>query len=306
MVVSRRPPFTGIHEIPPKRGDPGVHEGGGDLPPFGEDIFQRVVDVNWAPGTGVGGRYAAGDLCCFMYYGTVFDKPTLNQNWIPLGAPIFGPSGDVVGGSCAMVGNTPVFLFCGDAEPDATHEQYGSCIVYSNDGISWVRVFDHVDFSDITTDNKGFVASIIWDRNVRAFYAHVIPRFSNSPEDQPSKFFKSGDGRRWLLVNGETYQSYIARSQFGYADGIVGYDAANDQLIIPDDVSTDVYPWFSCYCVAYLNGVWLAGGDGVADDNNHYRTLIKSSIDGGRTWYSVFGGDEFRVLSLLALPYSFL
>lgn len=46
--MPKRPPFTGIHEYPPAEG--GKPEGGGKYPAYGEDPFQRIMDVNWRVG----------------------------------------------------------------------------------------------------------------------------------------------------------------------------------------------------------------------------------------------------------------
>ena len=278
-MPTKRPPFTGIHETPAAGQDPGTHEGGGELPPYGEDWFQRIVDVNWA---GAGGVFVSGDSCCFERY-VKLEKPTLDQEWIGLGALEFG-SARTEASSYAKIDGKPVILLGGtrDGFPDPT--DYGGLIMMSRDGLSWRRVF-------FDKDNPT-VSELFWNTKEKRFLANVSARCFVSP-----------DGQKWTEIEDDFWDHVT--TPHGEADGKVGYDAKNDLYILPWELDLDFMGVIEC--TAFVNGIWMAGGETSNGDSG-----TACSIDGGKTWELVTSGalemefdglvGNFGILTMIAVP----
>lgn len=305
-----RPPFTGIHEQFPLSGGGIPHEGGGRLPPFGEDIFQRVVDINFGGGDG-GAVFTGGDTCCFVRSVRI-PTLTLDQPWTFLGAPVFTTHGACDGGACGVVDGKPVFLLSGG-------NQLGGAVAYSNDGFNWVQTYG------ATTGNEysglPYMLYLIWDAAERKFYGlsrGIVNQYVGRA------IWSSPDGIVWTLVAQVPFedqaQAFWEHSQnpYGLQDGIVGYNPNSDKWIHPDDIPTDIPGTMQAFfeCVAYAGGIWQAYGmtrfvDNPAIESAYVGSIFMSSLDDGETWYQVGVGDfadnnnDFRITALLGLDIEF-
>jgi hypothetical protein len=262
-LMITRPSFTGIHETLPNSGGNVPHEGGGSLPPYGEDLFQRIVDINFGGGD-KGGVFVAGDVCCYFRTATV-PELTLVQPWKGLGSLLFSDGGGHAGCSYALVNGRPTFLMCGDGTNGGS--SFGGLITISHDGTNW-------DTSFFNTDRDfDYISDIVWDpRDGGAFYAN------------PSRgVLMSRTGTSWTFLPDDNFYSHCVR---GVGDGLIGYDPDTGLTIHPGDIPLEALRY--CNCTAFTGGIWLAGGN--APDSVSARAGIASSIDGGKTWQLVSYG----------------
>ena len=107
----------------------------------------------------------------------------------------------------------------------------------------------------------------------------------------------------------------------GVPDGVYGYDYAHDLLIYPmygeafavvnaSQADAEEFPIFTgltnCFAIAYVGGVWMAGGGGGmgAFDMDSVTTC---SLDGGNFWFYSTVGDlgmngDYAVTTMIAAP----
>src|SRR5262249_7185930 len=128
--------------------------------------------------------------------------------------------------------------------------------------------------------------------------------------------YYSADGLNWFFAFA-AFEDYCIGILQGVEDGKYGYDKGQDLVIttgnvLPDinsniavaitnastkpeyfeiDVGLDV-----CQCVAYMGGIWMAGGRGIHIPDKDGNILpsnfsgTTSSVDGGYTWFpSTYG-----------------
>ena len=239
--MPRRPPFKGIHEHPPARAAGGPHEGGGRYRPYGEDWFQRIMDVNWPrrrPGLavefypeGIGGTFVSGDNCCFIRY-CKLETLTTAQPWQGLGAFDFLESGHIGAASYAKINGLPTFLMGGNN--DLFHGvPFGAVIMVSHDGLAWTSVFSMVD---------ALIEDLYWNPQDELFYVDVLVIGTGASAGQPG-VWSSPDGITWTGLPGDWYWDHVLFDENGQqnSDGFVGYDAANHVRIVSVGVSPSVY-----------------------------------------------------------------
>ena len=283
-----RPPFTGIHEIFPNSGGNVPHEGGGDLPPFGEDLFQRVVDINFGGGEGAA-IFTAGDYCCYIRSGTVPFPPD-PQAWIGVGAQVFTSGGSCNGGTSAVINGRPIFLMCGASN-------VSGCVAASHDGYHFFQTYG------FTTEEYAFelypyMMNLIWDAAERTFYGQTNGWYGNTFW---VGIYISNDGYNWVKTS-LTEDDFWSHCQnpFGEPDGVVGYNPETDKWIHPDDVKygdiegldhtvDNYYTRKSVDCVAFAGGIWCASGFGLIPDMHGpgysgYANYFATSFDDGETW----------------------
>jgi hypothetical protein len=254
--LTNRLPFTGINETSTRTASGGPHEGGGQLPPYGEDPFQRIVDVNWVGG-GSGGVFIAGDVCCFFRYcKTGF---TLDQTWHGLGSLDFGDGGGHNGCSYGKVLGKPVFLMCG-----GSGFKYGGLIMTSHDGLNWLSTLFL---------SANYIPDVVFNPKEQAFYANT-----NSHET-----YRSFDGYSWTSIG---FDQFFNHCPLGIPDGTIGVDPVTRKSINPLDVTAEASGIYA-RVTAYMGGVWMAGG---GDAIGPYRSAIASSVNAGKTWQPVTSG----------------
>lgn len=271
-----RPPFTGKHETSTSSADKGPHEGGGSrVPPYGEDLFQRVVDINFGSFTGTGESiFVSGDYSCYLRAATI-PNLTLEQDWKGLGPLMFGTGGGNYGSTYAMINSRPTFLMCGSGD-NYTYYDHGPIIAISHDGDHWETVF-RVSANDDPAGVEFYgyaVHDLVWDPEANAFFAQTSEHI----------VLRSRTGYGWAVVPDNFYN----HCPYGIPDGVFGYDPDNNTIITPDDVNQMLggidSSGFYASCTAFCNGIWMAGGGG----RNGSATI--SSIDGGQTWAFVTEG----------------
>jgi hypothetical protein len=280
-LMPKRPPFTGIHEILPRRGEGAPNEGGGRIPPFGEDIINKVVDVNF--GGGLGAVFVSGDYCCYLR-AVGMAEPTLDQPWVGLTSLDFGDGGGNYASTYAVVDNKPTFLMSGYS--DGAH-YHGDIIMLSHDGVHWQTVL---------APRTGIgLYYLVWDPNEQAFYS--------APHDVSLGSYRSPTGYEWTFLPGEDFYSHCPN---GISDGFVGTDPDTGLTILPQDVPTDiVYANVTAFC----GGIWLAGGyRGSALEQAGGYSCTAASIDGGETWHVVTQGKigmtgDFAILCISGAPW---
>lgn len=280
--MATRPPFTGIDEISSNSGGGAPNEGGGNIPPFGEDWLQTITDINFGDAGGGNGVFASGDICCFIRAAYV-PKPTLNQHWVGIGPIGFTEDGDCYSASYAVIDGKPTFLIGGDSFNQTPY--YGGLIMASHNGFYWFEGF----YLPQTSSNVG-IANLVWDPRTRRFYANPY------------------NGDCWTSATGISGWEKISDNFWdhcinGYPDGIVGYNPGSRKHIYPADVPSDV---IAANCVAFANGIWMAGGSTVG--NSLGRSCTASSIDDGETWYVVSSGDlgmteDFGIEAIVGSPF---
>jgi hypothetical protein len=294
-VAYVRPPFTGTHETSTRSADKGPHEGSERFP-YGEDPFQRVVDINFGGGGTGASIFVSGDYSCYLRAVTI-PELTLDQPWRGLGPLMFGRGGSNYGSTYAMISGRPTFLMCGGGNDfsgdDGTPYFYYPLIAISHDGDNWQTVF---------RGDSGFhgyaVYELVWDPGANAFYAYTFNR----------QTLKSRTGYDWTMVPDDFY----SHCPLGTGDGVVGYDPDNDVMITPDALNEYLAEvgiglpgvGFGADCTAFCNGIWMAGGGlyGV-----QYGSATLSSIDGGVTWSIVTQGaigmqGNYNVLCITGGP----
>ena len=224
---------SAVHRHPrdsPRAGEGAPDEGGGRIPPYGEDIINRIVDVNFG-GAGDGGLFVSGDHCCFFRYANV-NGATDEQDWHGLGSLDFGDGGVIESGSYAVVNGRPTFLMGGI--PD---DRRSGMIMLSHDGIHWQTVYEIARVYAIIWDvNRGI---FLWPDELRL---HPI------------------SGR--VCMGGEQHfrRCILGLEPVWRGDGVVGYDPDNDQMIFPNDLNA-LYDNLFIECTGFVGGVWMAGGE---------------------------------------------
>lgn len=290
-------------------------EGGGRLPPYKESFFENIVGVSWHS---TGGIFVSGDFCCYQRAARM-EKNDSPQNWVPLGTLQFTPGGGTFASTYAKIGNLPTFVIGG-------HDgNRSSIIMRSHDGLKWEFVWRKA--------NEG-IESLVWDPDEKRFYAWY------GDENSLGKLcYYSPDGLRWFqsLTYFDDHCKGFVR---GVADGVYGYDPANDILIFPGsplhgqdldavglaqflgvyvivDASTKFAQIYKVdtglrenACVAYVGGIWIAAGTApVATDLFGYqpRSGTATSIDGGANWEVVSQGPlkmsgDWDVTTVIGAP----
>lgn len=276
-MTYRRPPFTGIHEILPPRGGYVPNEGGGEIPPFGEDIINKIVDVNF--GGGLGAMFISGDYCCYMRV-TGMAEPTLDQPWYGLGSLDFGDLGGNYASSYAIVNGNPTFLISGYSRGMGFD---GDIVMLSHDVVHWKTVF--------APGSGHGLHYLVWDPRSRSFYA--------TADSQLPGCYVSITGYDWRF---QPFEDFYSHCQHGIPDGVVGYDEDNDLFILPQDVPSDI---IYANVTAFCGGIWLAGG---RPSGGHNSSCTAASIDGGQTWQVVTEGaigmtGDYPILCISGAPW---
>jgi hypothetical protein len=169
--------------------------------------------------------------------------------WIPDGYSVLG---SIPAMSYGMAAGRPTFVTGGRLFFDGI-------ITISHDGMVWENVW---------IESGQYVADLVWNAADQMFYANT-----------PSNCWSSPDGHSWTQIGGD-FWSHVPS---GFADGHSGYDAVNDHRILPADLVLD---FMHVNCTAFADGVWMAGGYLLSNNDSATAT----SIDGGVTWVLVASG----------------
>jgi hypothetical protein len=269
---------------------PDFVEGGGRNPPYHESFLENIVNVSWQS---TGGVFVSGDFCCYQRYVKIprWDSP---QDWTMLGHLGLSDGGSTFSSTYGKVGNTPVFLIGGNGPR-------GHAILRSTNGSDWEFVLHMV----LPNARAGSIHGLFWDGKM--FYAS--PNFAG---DQTGyQCYYSPDGKSWFLAR-DSFNKYCSVGVLpGVPDGIYGYDPIADVLIGSYKMlmwlDEDVGPTSSAYiianatsnqprtfaidigltylgAVAYVGGIWMAGGFGPDGEGGNTSTTL-SSLDGGHSWF---------------------
>jgi hypothetical protein len=275
-------------------------EGGGPLPPYKESFLENIVAVSWRT-EGSGGVFVSGDRCCFQRCCTLEQRES-KQKWTAIGALAFGPGGGTTASSYGLTRAGPVFLVgghSGESEP---------ILMRSQDGKKWSQVGAATAMAEFNIDQ------LVWDAEERRFYLQG--------DGEGMRSFYSPDGLVWYFSR-SSFESHC-KGPLGGPDGVYGFDQYNDLIIAPDGsggaVAIQGKKTFrisvglaQCNCVAYVGGVWMAGGAAIeAIPTSTMASATTSSIDGGKTWHvstygdlSMEGGDPspgFEITTMVAAP----
>jgi hypothetical protein len=235
-------------------------EGGGALPAYGEDFFQRIVGVNWPRRGVIGdtifvvGEYQGNQLSYVRFKGTnpevtpiVLPEPPLN---------VSDGSGFYATGSAYadVTNNKPVFLVCG-FHVEGAFNDYIASIYSSKDGLIWSKVREQA-IRNSSSSTTYFVQTngLVWDPANKSFYydqCYVTTTFETgaAPLDQ---IFASPDGNSWDMVSSmatgavsgfssEFSTIHCAHNDcidgFGQhvPDGVIWQDSLNKLVVRPPD-----------------------------------------------------------------------
>jgi hypothetical protein len=245
--------------------------------PFHESFLERIVGVNF--GGGSGGVFVSGDECCFERYAMMetFDSP---QKWVGLGSLAFSPSGNTAASSYGLTHVGPIFLLGG------SNHSTGPILMRSRDGKEWENI------GAATAMAQSHIDKLVWDAEERRFYLQ-----GDGTGQRP---FYSHDGLAWYFAY-ESFESHCKGPLEGVADGVYGYNPRNGVIIAPDGTAGAIVMqgnqtfnidvgMYSCNCVAYVGGIWMAGGYAYGSGSSRF-SVTTSSIDGGNTWFYSTLGD---------------
>jgi hypothetical protein len=198
--------------------------------------------------------FVSGDADGSIRYAAI-GTLTTEQDWQGLGHQGTGPyqMANALAASYARVAGVPTFVLGGAYV-------FTGLIIASNDGLTWNTV--------LTLDNN-WVLDLFWNAEENSFFANT----------EDGECWASPDGYAWSLSGGE----FLDHVPGGVPDGKVGYDAANDLTIAPDDLDLD---FMTVNCTAFADGIWMAGGALLAGG----ASATATSINGGTTWVLVTSG----------------
>jgi hypothetical protein len=246
-------------------------EGGGKLPRYGEDFFQRIVGVHWRKDVQVptGGVFVAGTNDGSIFYLRVgVGVKSGGLVWQRVGSykTIFS------GSSYGLVnGKIPVFVIVGDS---ATVDSHVGSIYASHDGINWSNVYTLTPIKP-EIGNECYMFSVVWDGT--AFWAggHRFENRDNAPpntDGDPKMYeidmlFRSSDGFNWGEAGSRSNSFDTSNPDAGWSlgdyetgllnshcssrvvdssnnnnvpDGVYGYDPGK-LLVRPEDVPSIDY-----------------------------------------------------------------
>jgi hypothetical protein len=271
-------------------------EGGGPNPPYKESFLENIVAVGWG---GTGGIFVSGDFCCYQRYTRLEDNKSMDFGWFGLGSMAFGDLGGTESSTYGKTAGGPVFLLGGHrgGEYDA------NVLMRSTDGYKWqAQGVGPV----IYTDN------LVFDWDEKRFYA--------AGPSATGACAYSSDGIYWF-ISGTPFEKHCKGIMPGVPDGVYGYDYAHDLLIYPmqgeafavvnaSQSDAEEFPVFTgltnCFTIAYVGGVWMAGGGGGmgAFDMGSVTTC---SLDGGNFWFYSTVGDlgmtgDYAVTTMVSAP----
>jgi hypothetical protein len=270
--------------------------------PFHESFLERIVGVNWAGGSGA--VFVSGDLCCFQRCCTLEQRDS-RQSWVAVGDLAFGPGGGTTASSYGLtLRDGPMFLVGGHSG------ESNPILMRSRDGIKW----ENIGVAHLMAQRN--IDKLVWDAEENLFYLQG--------DGEGTRPFYSPDGLYWFYSYSE-FETHCKGPLSGVADGVYGFDPAQNLIITPDGnggvvaiVGKKTIPILvgldQCNCIAYAGGVWMAGGRAIAViPTNRMASVTTSSIDGGNTWVvSTYGdlnmpglgdpGPGFEITTMVAGP----
>jgi hypothetical protein len=208
-------------------------------PPYEEDFFQRIVNVNWKTGVVFVYGTESGNQLHYVKISGPDSKPTTHAIALPEPATIMGKIGfGVVGGSYAKIGGKAVFLVCGTVF-DA-HEildevgnptgaiNYTAVIFSSHDGLVWGKVREQTTVNDsvILSELKSvYTVALVWDGSNFHY-----DQFYQEAAETHEQIFSSSDGAGWSGGSGGFFPSFCTGNDCRDAngqnvpDGVMRYD----------------------------------------------------------------------------------
>jgi hypothetical protein len=157
-------------------------------------------------------------------------------------------------------------------------------IVISHDADNWTQVYE--------SGTRRVIYNMVWDAAEGSFYADFVGPVAMGITTPPPTTIclRSETGYVWE----EVADNFWSHTQDGKTpDGRVGYDAERGLTIRPGDLSIGA----TINCVAYANGVWMAGGSNAAG------SVTMTSLDGGVNWsVATSGGGLVNPLHVMNAP----
>jgi len=196
--------------------------------------------------------------------------------------------GNVIASSYAKVSGRPTFLMGGN---DFIFAGMGhGTMMVSHDAITWTLVYD--------SEVRRVIYNLVWDAAEGAFYADFAgPVADGIATPSPTTVcLRSATGYVWE----EVLDDFWSHTSDGKTpDGRVGHDLETGLTIRPEELSLGV----DIYCVAYANGVWMAGGGEPGG------SITMTSLDGGVTWSVATSGavpftHNAEIRTMVAAPLS--
>lgn len=229
-----------------------------DAPPYHEDFFQRIVNVNWSVGpVFIYGTQLGNELHYVKLTGKdgsskrhsiVLPEPA---TIIDYGAKaLFG----VIGSSYAKIKGVDVLLVCGTASnfheiTDDVGNTTGAIdrhtVIYaSNDGLNWGIVHEEAAIVTSFHDEKSIESlALVWNPDKSSFY---YDQFSGGVGGSGEEVFSSSDGTGWgrsgagfvdQCVNNDCFDSLGQH----VPDGVMQYDLKTQTTAKPDLPPTIFY-----------------------------------------------------------------
>jgi hypothetical protein len=223
----------------------------------GEAILRCSIYTSPPPSPGI---VFVSTATNYARYAAVSNDTTDQQwwgYWVPEG---FSALGSIPAMSYGMAAGRPTFV-CGG------RYLFTGIITISHDGMIWENVF---------SESFQYVSDLVWNATDGLFYANT----PNDPLPAVQYCWSSPDGHAWTQIVGD-FWSHVPS---GFADGSSGYDAVHDRRILPSDLVLD---FMHVNCTAFADGVWMAGGYLLSNNDSATAT----SIDGGTTWVLVASGQ---------------
>jgi hypothetical protein len=272
-------------------------EGGGPHPPYKESFLENIVAVGWG---GTGGVFVSGDFCCYQRYTQLEDNKSMDFGWLGLGSMAFGDAGGTESSSYGKTSGGPVFLLGGHRGGDFS----ASVLMRSNDGYKW------------SSQQAGALIGtdmLVFDWDEKRFYA-------SSARASQGECSYSPDGTYWY-ISGTPFESHCKGIMPGVPDGVYGYDYAHDLLIYPmqgeafavvnaSRSDAEEFPVFTglgnVFAIAYVGGVWMAGGGGGMGSFD-MGSVTTTSFDGGNFWFYSSAGDlgmtgDYAITTMVGAP----
>lgn len=175
--------------------------GGGELPPHGEDFFNRIINVHWPKrGGGTEGLFVAG------------------FNWM------YGDKFNVYAGTASQDPEKPGFALGG--QDQISDSDYQAQIYFSNGG-NFSQVWADPDTVQSDADRwDSFVQAMVWNPDTKTFYAEVWQSHNHYTERDDGfsylkylknymALFSSSNGTSWGAAGKEMVYYYDGGDGYG-------------------------------------------------------------------------------------------
>jgi hypothetical protein len=239
-----------------------------DRPPYNEDFFQRIINVNWVHGA----VFIAGCFPGICYFKVPSEKsvPVIR----PLGIFDVGEFGIVPASSYANVGEdknlgikgTPTFLLAGSDRGKNDTGFSGTWIYASSDGLNWHTAYENL---------LGYVNDLVWNRNEKSFFASLSQEDPVTGGGAGDVCLVSANGYDWAEGGGD----FRSHCEFGLPDGQYGYDEKHNMFRSVVDLNAQA--------VTFAGDVWAKSiVEDIVGEVIVNRSLFVS-FDRTKTWVNI-------------------